>query len=150
MQSLTGCATNRDDGWDPRFVAIVNKLPFSLLRIACGLTSCCYCVVCGCSGCMVGDFLTEDDKHICPPSQAPSWKSTGKDRPNQLDLEVKTGCSHHTDLLGPATTNIVDVPSENYFWAHFGLMSTDAAEYWWCYTARKVVGWKIIVTTMYM
>ena len=28
------------------------------------------------------------------PSQAPSWKSTGKDRPNQLDLEVKTGCFH--------------------------------------------------------
>ena len=53
-----------------------------------------------------------------PPGQAPSWKSTDKDRYFLCGLVVKTGCSHHIDFWGPATTNIVDVPSEH----HFGLV----------------------------
>ena len=52
--------------------------------------------------------------------------------------------------MGPSHYKYRRCSERELFWARFGLVSTDAAEYRWCCTARRVVGWKIIVTTMYM
>ena len=49
-----------------------------------------------------------DEPRHYPPGQAPSWKSTDKDRYFLCGLVVKTGCSHH-EIFGAQPLRILSM-----------------------------------------
>ena len=84
-----------------------------------------------------------------PPGQAPSSKSTDKDRYFLCGLVVKTGCSHH-EIFGAQPLGILSMFRGRIILGSFWARVHGRCGVRWCCTAPRVVGWKIIVTTMYM